>query len=1014
MQIKIISAGAGSGKTHRLTSEMIALLASGEVKPQGIIATTFTNKAAAELQERVRVRLLQQGLSDEANELGNALIGTVHSLGTRLLQRFAFEAGVSPQVDIIADEDQQVMFNQSLAEVLTIKRVEEMERLASRLGLNKSDRYAADWRRVLKELTEVARANNFSPQVLEKSRCLSFESFCEFLQPPPGEAAPGLPRKEEWSVLLGRHLKETIDRLEANDDETKKTKEVVKILKEILAELNLRGELFWHQWVKISKVSVGAKSRDDVAPLTDFANLHIYNPAFRDDIKSFIFNLFDLAMEAIGEYDKYKKKRGLIDYTDMEVLVNELLGDEAIQAVMSEELDLLMVDEFQDTSPIQLEIFLKLSRFARHSIWVGDPKQSIYGFRGAEPALMRAIVQSQGGLKPENILPDSWRSREDLVFVTNAIFTRAFSDMPSEQVALRPKRKNNLEEETARSSTAVLPEMDEALMHWHFNYDGEGRAPGREWFNGCIATALQTALDRGLVIQPKGGKELRAARPGDVAILCRSNRECLDMAKALHTAGMRAAISRAGLLTTAECRLILACLKFVLNEFDSLAVAEILLLAAGLEIEEIIEDRLEFLKMENGGRDLHWGEQDKYIAQLNALRKSSEELSGAEILDLLLEELELRQLILAWGNVEQRMANVDRLIHLALQYEGNCNRLHLAASLGGFLLWLNDLENKELDFQGAGESEHVVNVLTYHRSKGLEFPVVICSSLETQLRADVWGLSLVSETEEVDLENILGNRWLRYWVNPYAGQFRKTLLEERINESEAKAIKQREALAEEVRLLYVGVTRARDYLILPTRKNAPVWLNRVCGEGDENYPALDANSSESNWEWEGKVLYKKTEVFHFPHDFPRTVLPNQPTLRLEDRSGKQSHKTARINPGSEEVRHSIGVDLVGEEKYGIGIPLPEIQGAAAAFGKAAIAVFNACHTSDSSEKQMEIANVVLQNYEIDAMADGELFANQFSAFCEWLKLRYPVVQVRHCYPLHLALQGGQVFENEIS
>ena len=93
--IKIISAGAGSGKTYRLTQEMVTLLRKG-TRASGIIATTFTSKAAAELQERVRTKLLEEGLTEQANDLSNALIGTVHGLGVKLLQRFAFEAGVSP------------------------------------------------------------------------------------------------------------------------------------------------------------------------------------------------------------------------------------------------------------------------------------------------------------------------------------------------------------------------------------------------------------------------------------------------------------------------------------------------------------------------------------------------------------------------------------------------------------------------------------------------------------------------------------------------------------------------------------------------------------------------------------------------------------------------------------------------------------------------------------------------------------------------------------------------------
>ncbi|MGI9160662.1 MAG: UvrD-helicase domain-containing protein, partial [Saprospiraceae bacterium] len=108
--IEILSAGAGSGKTYTLTSRMVDLLKK-DVRPEGILATTFTQKAAAELQERVRLRLLEEGLTREADAISNALIGTVHSIGTRLLQRFAYEAGVSPLVEIIADGDEQRLFN---------------------------------------------------------------------------------------------------------------------------------------------------------------------------------------------------------------------------------------------------------------------------------------------------------------------------------------------------------------------------------------------------------------------------------------------------------------------------------------------------------------------------------------------------------------------------------------------------------------------------------------------------------------------------------------------------------------------------------------------------------------------------------------------------------------------------------------------------------------------------------------------------------------------------------------
>ncbi|MEM9847943.1 MAG: UvrD-helicase domain-containing protein, partial [Bacteroidota bacterium] len=551
MNLKIISAGAGSGKTYRLTQEMVQLLSEG-VRASGIIATTFTSKAAAELQERVRTKLLEEQMTEQADDLSNALIGTVHGLGVKLLKRFAYEAGVSPAVDIIADEDQQVLFNQSLAMVLRQERVEQMERLCDRLGLNKRGAY--DWRKQIKTITEIARANGFKSNNLAESKLRSFESFESFL---------GTRNQRSLSTYvaeLKQQIEDCIELLKNNEDETKKTRDAVAALVKTKRDLELKGQLYWWEIVKLSKLGVGAKSKDDVFELKEFASKHEQLPEFRQDIQDYIYLLFDLATEALKEFDRYKKQRGLIDYTDMEVYIKDLLDHPEVKAVLSEELDLLMVDEFQDTSPIQLEIFLKLAHLAQYAVWVGDPKQSIYGFRGAEPELMQAIIKQTGGVEPEDIQEYSWRSREDIVFCTNALFTKAFNSLPPEQVALKPRRSKKPNDFFGGDPL----EASEALIHWHFKTT-EKTTTNQDWMNNCIADSIADLVNNKIYILPKGAKKWRAAQAGDVAVLCRSNKECLAMAEALHRAGLQAAISRAGLLETAEAKLILACLKYILT-----------------------------------------------------------------------------------------------------------------------------------------------------------------------------------------------------------------------------------------------------------------------------------------------------------------------------------------------------------------------------------------------------------------------------------------------------------------
>ena len=1016
LHIDILSAGAGSGKTYTLTGRMVDLLKTG-IRPAGILATTFTQKAAAELQERVRVRLLEAGMTEQANELGTALIGTVHSIGIRLLQRFAFEAGVSPLVEVIAAGDSQRLFNESLSQVLTESRIEGMNRLADRLGLTKKtlgEPY--DWRRLIRDLTDVARANNFSRAVLEKSKRQSWETFERLL--PPAQNTDAL----QWQNRLSSAIDQAIAALEANEaDQTKVSREAGETLRAMQNQLKWRGELYWHEWIKIAKTEVSAKSRDLLEDLRNLARSCEENRQFRQDIKDFIDLVFDISMDALGEFAAYKKKRGLIDYTDMETYVSLLLRNDSVCEVLRDELDLLLVDEFQDTSPIQLDIFLQLSRLAKKSIWVGDPKQSIYGFRGAEPALMQAIIEATGGIDEANILKKSWRSRADIVDAVNDIFVRAFPDMPKEQVVLEANFSLEKENAICQSlSPEALPHP--ALMHWHFKSElDERKPPGQPWLENCIADQVRTLLARQLPVFHKKRDALRPVRPGDIAILCRNNKDCIRMAEALHRAGLKAAIARTGLLETPEARLALACLKYLLTPSDALSIAEILLLTGSMNLEEMVNNRLEWLyrnaqsdaDTDHPERMAPWALDHPFIQVLSGLRPRTADLSASEILNLLLDELDLRRTAAQLGNANQRIDNLERLRHYALEYESACSRLHSAASLGGFLLWLDTLAGLDEDRQGSGENEDAVKVLTYHRSKGLEYPVAICHNLDQPLKEQVWGLNLVSETEKPDLDNILGNRWLRFWVNPFADQLKRTRLEEALHQSSEWTQATRSALDEEARLLYVGLTRARDYLVFPTTLLGTKWLNRVFNKGDESIPTLDPHSDETPFyrqhtppETQNSKLktqnsppiHIQTEISYKPKEFPESLPDETPIPFHAPRKGR--HTAPRL---------PLLIDPQQTEPPGFKYRLGEPQAFAAwlefkddystAFGKAIQSVFQADHTTLSSADRLALAQQQLDIRGVAEMATAGQLARQSAAFRQWLLQQVPEAALCVRYPL---------------
>jgi ATP-dependent exoDNAse (exonuclease V) beta subunit len=999
MNIEIISAGAGSGKTFTLTERMVALLQEG-MSPAGILATTFTKKAAAELQERVRLKLLEKGMTEAANELGEALIGTIHSIGTRLLQRFAFEAGVSPLVEIIGEGDGQRLFNESLSQVLTVERIERVNQLADRLAFTKKTYdNSFDWRSDIRALTEVARANNFSKEVLETSKTRSWESFSTLLEPAQTTDAVS------WNNRLISAIDQTVAALEAHEADTSKmTKAAIDTLKGLYAQLKFRGELYWYEWVKIAKTSVAVKSRHLMEDLQELALRHDEHQQFRDDVKEYLDFVFDIASDALGEFEQYKKKRGLIDYTDMETYVSRLLRNESVRETLRGEIGLLLVDEFQDTSPIQLDIFLQLSQLAQHSIWVGDPKQSIYGFRGADPALMQAIIAASGGVKDENILKKSWRSRPDIVHAVNAIFTKAFTNLPSEQVVLEPAFQS---EGTAHFSDVDTPGL--ALRHWHFVSEADERkAPGSPWFEQCIAHQISVFLAQKPLVYNKKRDIKREAMPGDIAVLCRNNNMCQQVAEALHRAGLKASISRAGLFETKEAKLALACLRYLLSASDALSVAEILILTGGMDLETMVNHRLEYLHQQRQEPNhLRWAADNVYLKKLNELRPRTADLSASEILGLVLEELDLRRVAVQFGHPNQRLDNLDRLRRYALDYETACNRLHSAASLGGFLLWANDVARSNNDAQGSGESEDAVKVLTYHRSKGLEYPVTICYNLEQNLRENFWGLHLVSEVDTPDLNNILGNRWLRFWINPYADQLGGTRLEKAAGQTTEWLDAQRMAREEEARLLYVGLTRARDYLVFPTNVKPTKWLNRVFNNGEEGIPTLDPNSQETPFYRGQQPILASTERIVMPTIFPESPADQTPVPFHSERKGKNPVPRANLL-----IDHAHEQPPVAEPQWGEpevwGLPLAfegEYQPAMAKAVQALLALdFHPIRGEDQLpwvKKQLEIRGV-------SALLDAHKVLAQMISFQRWLDACFaPTTRVAQ-FPLEAFQNGRQL------
>ena len=154
--LRFVSAGAGSGKTYRLTQILHEKLSSGQAAPGGVIATTFTRKAATELRERVRTALLEKGEFALANAMGQARIGTVNSVCGGFLERFAFEAGLAPEQRVLEEAQSGALVREAIDAVSDSSTVQDIVELARRLGIE-------SWEDALKSLIDQARANDIPP-----------------------------------------------------------------------------------------------------------------------------------------------------------------------------------------------------------------------------------------------------------------------------------------------------------------------------------------------------------------------------------------------------------------------------------------------------------------------------------------------------------------------------------------------------------------------------------------------------------------------------------------------------------------------------------------------------------------------------------------------------------------------------------------------------------------------------------------------------------------------------------
>ena len=443
-----------------------------------------------------------------------------------------------------------------------------------------------------------------------------------------------------------------------------------------------------------------------------------------------------------------------------------------------------MIDEFQDTSPLQLALFLKLADLAKESIWVGDPKQSIFGFRDTDPSLMlKAVEIIKRHHTPEN-LEFSWRSRPELVEFHKQVFQDVFKDQNfvAKDVVLTAKRNPVLT--TPPLESWILPKVP----------------TDKKPIQNAQTDAMQVAYKiKKIMEQPenysiniKGTDKTRSLRYGDIAILARTNDGCDEIAESLGRLGVPTELSVAGLMDCFEVRLGLAGLRLMMEGNDNLAAAEITYLAeiqSNLDFDPAkwIEPRLKEYQaqLNSDGKEIK-----KYgawlthplIIRLGEERARLKDQTPLQALKNALNITESFHLARNQENPRSHLANLEQLCRYAKEYEDVCEQASKPATKMGLINYLMDLsEQKEDEKPTLGSN--AVKIHTYHSSKGLEWPMVILFQVQKQFSPSAFCVR-TTEPENVKIEDPLAGRGVLFWPYPYGGLSKNVIFTDHVRDVE--------------------------------------------------------------------------------------------------------------------------------------------------------------------------------------------------------------------------------------
>ncbi len=808
----VVSASAGSGKTFVMIERLVSLILGGE-HVRDMLAVTFTNKAAAQMRDRLRLALLKrigestgkerERLVNELNDLPVMDVSTIHAFCARLIRANFFLVDVDPAFCILSSDmpEGKTLSARAMDEVFEAAYEENSPEFSALLAAYFRKKKDARLRSVVLSLYESAREEGDPQSVLQSlGKGERFGEICAYLaedfRSRAQYFADWLDDTGAWlaehnaraftvatdlmaaltPILNAKTLFEMTEYAKANPPAISMMPRMTKARGEELDKLRFLSGVNKMVKALYSELSEYAAQEEEEARYLDAERR--------------TSALAHLALRYDEAYSRVKKENSVLDYQDLERYALQVLQNEEARGEMKARYKYVCVDEYQDVNPVQEKIISLVS--GDDVFLVGDEKQAIYGFRGSRSEYFeRKAEEAKTSLR----LTSNFRSSSAVLEGVN----RVFSALLGEKYA-KMRGGDRYGAHRGAVKFHLVPEAEEEERAERSVYTVLSCEGAEKSDPLAVSIARVVEGEVGSVwFDADEGKEKRVTF-GDIAVLVRNKAgEAERIAHELTLRGIPVSASaKVNVCDFFEARLLIDWLSFLDNaEQDIPLVTAMLSEAGGFDEQELAHIRLSEAGREYAFRAACRAYCEKFhddlAEKLAAFFRRAEELralagtrSASEVAGLLLS-LGLERQIAAGRDGEVRLARVRRLLREA----------EAAGSVHNFLARLAG-SGYRVEYGGTG-GEEAVHILTMHASKGLEYPVVILGGLDAAFHG-------------ADRDELLWTE--RFGAAPRSFNTENKTVYETVLRRAAEKVQEEEELVGERNLLYVAMTRAKDRLHL--------------------------------------------------------------------------------------------------------------------------------------------------------------------------------------------------------